>query len=286
MCRVELPPGPEQLNEEGTRRFFDVQRRVDRGEASWGALTKAQQREMNKVIGLLRKAADQGDALAQNILGLLYALGQGAKQDFGEAVRWYRKAAAQGHADAQCHLAAAYAKGQGVKQDLGEAVRLFRKAADQGDGNAQFNLGVMYAQGQGAQQDFAEAARWRRMAAEKGLINAQLSLGNMYYSGQGVEEDHTEALRWVRLAEAQGSSQAKDIIQLLEYELYTLSAAAGSASSLPICANCSVTETAGSAVLNQCSRCKAVVYCGKACQAQHWKAGGHRAACCKQEKIK
>jgi len=41
MCRVELPPGPEKLHEEkAARRCVDVNRRVDRGEASWGALTK------------------------------------------------------------------------------------------------------------------------------------------------------------------------------------------------------------------------------------------------------
>ena len=49
MCRVELPPGPEQLCEDATTRYFEVKRRVDRGGASWGALTKAQQREMNEV---------------------------------------------------------------------------------------------------------------------------------------------------------------------------------------------------------------------------------------------
>ena len=42
MCRVELPPGPGQLNDEVVRRHLDVKRHVDRGEALWAALTKAQ----------------------------------------------------------------------------------------------------------------------------------------------------------------------------------------------------------------------------------------------------
>jgi hypothetical protein len=49
--------------------------------------------------------------------------------------------------------------------------------------------------------------------------------------------------------------------------------------SLQACANCGASKTAGSVALKPCSRCKAVVYCGKACQAQHWKTGGHRAVC-------
>ena len=58
MCRVELPPGPDQLCEEASRRCDDMERRVDRGEASWGALTKAQQREMDEVLRLWRSASN------------------------------------------------------------------------------------------------------------------------------------------------------------------------------------------------------------------------------------
>ena len=31
ICRVDLPPGPEQLFEEATRRYFDVHRLLGRG---------------------------------------------------------------------------------------------------------------------------------------------------------------------------------------------------------------------------------------------------------------
>ena len=57
---------------------------------------------------------------------------QGVKQDHAEAVRWYRKAAEQGDADAQCMLGVAYENGRGVKQDASEAVWWYRKAAEQG----------------------------------------------------------------------------------------------------------------------------------------------------------
>ena len=68
-----------------------------------------------------RKAADQGDALAQRILGLAYNLGEGVPQSYAEAVRWSRKAADQGDAPAQYQLARAYSEGQGVLQDNAEA---------------------------------------------------------------------------------------------------------------------------------------------------------------------
>jgi TPR repeat protein len=39
-------------------------------------------------------------------------------QDYAEAVKWYRKAAEQGDVKAQSNLGVMYASGQGVKQDL------------------------------------------------------------------------------------------------------------------------------------------------------------------------
>ncbi|MCD8237521.1 MAG: sel1 repeat family protein, partial [Prevotellaceae bacterium] len=47
------------------------------------------------------KAAEQGNAKAQNALGVCYEKGQGVVQDFIKAAEWYAKAAEQGDADAQ-----------------------------------------------------------------------------------------------------------------------------------------------------------------------------------------
>jgi hypothetical protein len=41
------------------------------------------------------------------------------------------------------------------------------------------------------------------------------------------------------------------------------------------CANCALSGVP----LFSCDRCKDEVYCGKACQTQHWKVGGHRRFC-------
>ena len=42
------------------------------------------------------RKAEQGDAEAQNVLGLMYSLGLGVPPDKHEAVKWYRRAAEQG----------------------------------------------------------------------------------------------------------------------------------------------------------------------------------------------
>lgn len=60
------------------------------------------------------KAAEQGDATAQNNLGRMYMNGRGVEKDEAQAVVWYRKAAEQGDADAQCNLDRMYADGRVV----------------------------------------------------------------------------------------------------------------------------------------------------------------------------
>ena len=63
---------------------------------------------------LIVKAAEQGDALSQYALGLMYYGGLGVTNDYKEAVKWYRKAAEQGNADAQSSLGMMYASGKGI----------------------------------------------------------------------------------------------------------------------------------------------------------------------------
>jgi TPR repeat protein len=156
-----------------------------------------------------RKAADQGDALAQSELGWLYATGHGVTQDYGQAVEWFRKAADQGNAQAQLNLGTAFRNGQGVPQDYSQAVEWYRKAANQGLVNAQFSLGVRYARGQGVPQDYAQAEAWFRRAAEQGYAPAQNDLGDLYENGHGLAQDYAQAAMWYRKAADQGNAVAQ-----------------------------------------------------------------------------
>jgi TPR repeat protein len=56
----------------------------------------------------------------------------GVKQDYAEAMAWYRKAADQGDATAQSLIGWLYEKGQGVSKDCDQAKAWYQKAADQG----------------------------------------------------------------------------------------------------------------------------------------------------------
>ena len=59
----------------------------------------------------------------------MYAQGQGVPQDYAESLKWFRKAADQGDALAQSGLALMYQQGQGVPQDYVQAHKWFNLAA-------------------------------------------------------------------------------------------------------------------------------------------------------------
>jgi len=133
--------------------------------------------------------------------------------DYATAVKEFRLLAEQGDAIAQHSLGVMYRNGQGVPQDYTEAVRWYRMAADQGDSDAQYNLGLMYRNGQGVPQDYTEAVRWYRMAADQGNASAQVSLGVMYATGRSVPQDYVEAHKWYDLAASTGHPTAAQIRQ-------------------------------------------------------------------------
>ena len=128
---------------------------------------------------------------------------------YTQAEFWYRKAAEQGNADAQESLGRLYDSDQGGFHDYEQAAFWYRKAADQGNSNAEYMLGNLYLEGDGVPQYDTEAAAWYRKAAEQGNADAQESLGRLYEKGQGLPKDYAEAYFWLDLAAA-GKRDASD----------------------------------------------------------------------------
>ena len=159
---------------------------------------------------LFRRYSDQGNAVAQATLGVMYNLGRGVPNDPAEAVRLFRLAVDRGLPMAQANLAEMYQMGRGVSQDSDEAARLLRLAADQGYALAQTSLGWMHQYGKGIPTNAAEAVRWYRLASDQGFTRGQASLATMYYLGSGVTQNYNEAARLFRIAADQGDSQAQN----------------------------------------------------------------------------
>ncbi len=78
-----------------------------------------------------RKAADLGNANAENSIGELYSTGrtENGDQDFHSAMRWYRKAAKKGFAPAEINIGYLYDDGLGgVIRDHKEAMKWYLEA--------------------------------------------------------------------------------------------------------------------------------------------------------------
>ena len=194
----------------------------------------------------LTELAEGGDAIAQNRLGIRYALGQGVKMDMATANQWYRRAAEAGNPSAQNNLGKSYLHGTGLKVDYAEAFRWLTLAAKGGIAQAQNTLGTMYEKGIGTKTDMQQAAAWYRKAALQNDPSAQSNYAVCLLRGQGIPKNIAEGVAWLKKSVAQNDPQGlrnlglvyengwtgkKDLAKAAD--LYKHAIAAGNARALP-----------------------------------------------------
>jgi TPR repeat protein len=161
------------------------------------------------------KAAEQGNAGAQNRLGMKYIYGlKSSPADVVVGLSWFEKAAYQGDVDAQRTLGELHESGDfGVPRGHAQAVAWFRKAAKQGDVRSMLKL-IGFSASAG---DYAEASIWSRKLAELGDGVGQYTIGRMYAEGLGVPKDRAQALAWLEKAAAQHNFNANLARKYLEH---------------------------------------------------------------------
>jgi TPR repeat protein len=181
------------------------------------------------------QAAEQGNAEAQNNLGLVYHYGKGVKPDSEKAVYWWLKAAEQGFPPAQYHLGVVYYNGEGVEQDYEKAIYWYNEAGKQGYTIALHNLFKMKREENITVQfylakfyydalckmaadlvlldkekipDFdKEKIKYLLEQKEQGNVVAQVILAQLYKTGNGVEKDKQQAFSLF-----QAAAEQKDIL--------------------------------------------------------------------------
>ncbi len=178
-------------------------------------------KDPEKGVFWLRKAADQGLALAQAFMSACYREGIGVTKDEAEAFRWTILAAEQGDAASQGVAGFAYLTGdlpmttslsapvtdvriESKDDRYAKAAFWFRKAAEQGEAISQAELGRLYLVGKGVAKDYVEAFKWSMLAAKQGNETGQAQVALAYGSGRGVEKDEKQAAKWSRRAAVQG----------------------------------------------------------------------------------
>jgi uncharacterized protein len=135
--------------------------------------------------------------------------------DYATALREWKPLAEQGDALAQYLVGSMYDEGQGVLQDYKTAVKWWTLAAEQGDADAQYNLGVMYDKGRGVPQNDKTAVKWYRLAAEQGFASAQSLLSVKYALGKGVIQDNVYAHMWGNIAASNGNENGGKVRELV-----------------------------------------------------------------------
>ncbi len=76
-----------------------------------------------------QKLAQNGDALVQATVAVLYHTGQGVARNYEKAFYWYKKSAEKGNAQSQANLGVMYAKGTGTKRDMIKSYAWYSVAA-------------------------------------------------------------------------------------------------------------------------------------------------------------
>jgi len=97
--------------------------------------------DWSKPFVWFRRAAEQGYAPAQTMLGVIYMYGRGGMpKNEAEAVNWLKQASDQNEPSAQVELGLAYECGKGIAKNLEEAARFYRLAIGHADSRARVLL--------------------------------------------------------------------------------------------------------------------------------------------------
>jgi TPR repeat protein len=133
--------------------------------------------------------------------------GEGAEEEKARdaaAFPWCAKAAAQGYADAEEMLGDCYRFGDGVGEDAEKARFWLLKAAGKNRAGAQFALGEMADE----EEDYAEALKWFALAEQGGNEYASEELARYYEEGLGVPKDGRRAAEHREHASRAAAEQA------------------------------------------------------------------------------
>ena len=122
----------------------------------------------------MQGAAEDGDPVAQYMLGYMYHFGVGAVQDNARARQWLARAAQQGHPAGQLEFA--YFIDKHEPDNAAQARDLYEAAAAQDYAKAQSHLAFLLWNAKGEQRDADRATRLWQQAAANGHVYANFAL--------------------------------------------------------------------------------------------------------------
>jgi uncharacterized protein len=150
--------------------------------------------DIDTAVVLFTQAADNGLAIAQYNLGVMYFTGEGVAQDYQQSFHYTQLAAEQGHVNAMVNLGVLYYNQLGVQPEwmavwplslinrerhYREAAHWYALAAEYDHGGAQYNLATMYETGLGVEQNLSQAYMWTLLARDNDVPDASLLMATL-----------------------------------------------------------------------------------------------------------
>ena len=152
-----------------------------------------------KAYEQIRKAADEGNAIALYMMAAYFSQGYGVQPiNEQKAIAYFKKSYEAGYPVAGYDVAASLPDGSPEQDEIRKNTKdNILELANEGDAFAQTNAAWGYREGYGTAVDAFDAVKWVQKAAEQGLARAQYDLGRMYRNGTGVEQSDEKAVEWV-----------------------------------------------------------------------------------------
>lgn len=129
------------------------------------------------------KRAENGDAAAQTLLGILYMEGRSVTQDADKAMYWYGRAAEAGDPQAQLRYGIDMFNGIHVAKDQQKGEDYIRKAVDAGVPAAYFYYGQILMDNAGRDDRFDIGLKWFLKGAVAGDANAAYAASQILAEG-------------------------------------------------------------------------------------------------------
>ncbi len=140
------------------------------------------------------KSANQGNPDALHQLAMMNKLGIGTEKNIDKCIDLLIKAAELGHVKSQMSLADIYYEGKVILKNDCEAFKWYLKAAKLGNPKAQYQISQMYHTGEGIEINEDESKKWAKAYAMSPLVPYQFQLADILRYSKSPDGHTTEDL--------------------------------------------------------------------------------------------
>ncbi|WP_226857487.1 tetratricopeptide repeat protein [Acidithiobacillus concretivorus] len=189
----------------------------NRSAENWLGVYYGLEHKYSVAVPWTRKAALQGDPLAEFVMGSVYYYGNGVAKNPGKAVYWLQLAVDQGFQKGEGMLKQAQEKLKATAANSHPSAPASSAATDSAPANPPVPAVTSHANTQTAQTPARKPASTITVAQHIPAPkiqplnpSAENQRGYAYYSGQGQPQNYAKAVYWFRKAALQGNASAEN----------------------------------------------------------------------------